>query len=179
VTENSATDDQRALTQGIHPLWWATAIERWLGNEFVSLYYSGRVRDSAPGFLHFDSEPEEGLRLLAITRATLVGVVIQPAGNPPTLSISRTAISLRELLRLDTNWSAWINPMDLDNVDLQPQGSFTAKIELRSPLSGFGARIALPLAATDYGGQPKLAVQRFMDQLERQLSYISSLEEGL
>jgi hypothetical protein len=158
-------------TAGIEPEWWASAIARGaFANEAVAYYCSGQMDMRViQGFVMFDIEPDDRVDLLAVTTTTLVGAEVR-RGNATGVSVSRSAIPLREVRRIDSSWPRWIDPGRLDAVDLGPGDGLRVQIELRSALGGFGEHIELPLRKGDYRGESFPAVRRFVDALER-LSY--------
>jgi hypothetical protein len=172
---DKAKESDETLTNGIQPEWWARAIRRgWISaNEPFAFYYSGDIDiRSVSGLRIFDFEPGDGVRLLAVTTESLVGVVVRRAGNGAnvSLSFSRSAIGFGEVLSIRSAWSSWIDLRDPDDVDFSPQFGLSVDIELRSSLEGFGTEIHLPLDQSDYRGEHTPAVHRFVDRLERRLS---------
>jgi hypothetical protein len=166
------TFDQENGTAGIEPEWWASAIARGpFANDAVAYYCSGQMDIRVvQGFVMFDIEPDDRVDLLAVTTTTLVGAEVRRNGNGTRVWVSRSAIPLREVRRIDSSWPHWIDPERLDSVDMSPGDGLTVQIELRSALGGFGEQIGLPLRKDDYRGEPSPAVCRFVEALER-LSY--------
>src|SRR5437762_12609544 len=145
------TSDRQNGTAGIEPEWWASAIARGpFANEAVAYYCSGQMEIRViQGFVMFDIEPDDRVALLAVTTTTLVGSEVRRNGNGTGISVSRSAIPLREVRRIDSSWPRWIDPGRLDVVDLSPGDGLRVQIELRSALGGFGEQIELPLRKDD------------------------------
>jgi len=178
VAQGETPDIDERLSGGIEPDWWASAILRgWVSaNEVLAAYHSGRIEVRLhQGFLLFDLEPKEGLRLLSVTTGSLVGVVISRNGDGSRVTIERWAVPLAEVIGIQSNWSSWFDPRKLDDVDLAPQSDLTVDIGLRSPLGPFGTEVHLPFDRNDYRGDPTPAIRRLIGQLEPLLSGPGSL----
>jgi len=172
VAHDEAQDGYEQLIGGIEPDWWARAMLRgWISaNEVLAVYHSGRIDVRLlQGFLLFDLEPKEGLRLLSVTTGSLVGVVVRRTGDGARVTLSRYALGLPEVMSIQSVWSSWFDPRKLDDVDLTPQSDLTVEIRLRSPLGPFGTEVHLPFDRDDYRGDPTPAIRRFIGQLERLL----------
>jgi len=172
VVGGQPQDGREQLTEGIEPDWWAKAILRgWISaNDVLAVYHSGRMDVRLlQGFLLFDLEPQEGLRLLAVTAGSLVGVVVSREDNGSRVTVSHSALGLAEVVGIQSHWSTWFDPRELDDVDLTPQADLAVEIHLRSPLGPFGKEICLPFDRDDYRGEPTPAVRRFIGHLERLL----------
>jgi hypothetical protein len=143
----------------------------WISpNEVLAVYQSGRIDVRlVQGFLLFDLEPKEGLRLLSVTTGSLVGVVVRRDGDGPRVTISRSTLGLAEVISIQSNWSSWFDPSKLDDVDLTPQAGLTVETRLRSSLGPFGTELHLPFDRDDYRGDPTAAIRRFIGELERVL----------
>lgn len=178
MAQDEAQDGHEQLIGAIEPDWWARAILRgWISaNEVLAVYHSGRIDVRLlQGFLLFDLEPTEGLRLLSVTTGSLVGVVVRRNGDGSRVTLSRWVVGLAEVISIQSDWSSWFDPRKLDDVDLTPQSDLKVEIRLRSPLGPFGTEVHLPLDRNDYRGDPTPAARRFIGQLERLLPGPQSL----